>query len=141
MSQIDYPVLKFANTDLLLDKERTYLTTDYSSGTGITVEADADVAYFPFANGNYLLLGEFGQPTSEIVRVSSSSGTTITLTAAPQYAHPNGTPVYNIDRNQVRFSRGTTVVATDSATIATVEIDCVQLYTTYEDTTNTTGFG
>jgi len=141
MSQILYKIIKFANTDLLLDKERTYLTADYSSGTGIVVEADADVAYFPFANGNYLLLGEFGQPTSEIVRVSSSSGTTITLVVAPQYPHPNGTPVYNIDRNQIRFSRGTTVVAVDSSTLATVEIDCDQLYTTYEDTTNITGFG
>ena len=75
------------------------------------------------------------------MRVSSSSGTTITLVVAPQYPHPNGTPVYNIDRNQIRFSRGTTVVAADSSTLATVEIDCDQLYTTYEDTTNTTGFG
>ena len=140
MSQIVYPVIKFLNVDLLLDKEKSYLSADYSSGTGITIELDADVAYAPFANGNYLLVGEFGQSTAEIARVSSSSGTTITLTAALQYSHPSGTPIYNIDRNQVEFSRATTVAGTKSA-LATREINASQLYTTYEDTTNTTGFG
>ena len=137
---ITYPTIKFYNPDLLLDKEQSYLTADYSTGTSITVEADADIASYPFADGNYILVGEFGQATAEIARISSTSGTAITLTAALQYNHNSGTPIYNIDRNQVEFSRATTVTGSKSI-LATNDISADQVYTTYEDTTNTTGFG
>lgn len=137
MSTVTYTVLKAYNPDLLLDVQRTFTTADETSAdTTLTVESIVG-----FADGDYVLIGEFGQEDAEIVRISGSpSGTTLTFTASVTYVHARNTPVYRIDRNRVEFSRSTTLTGSRSV-LATSNITPDSLYTIYEDTTNTTGFG
>lgn len=139
MSTIAYPIIKASNVDLLLDVVQIELAADVTAAAGtLTVASITGVGV-----GDYLLMGEFGQEMTEIVRVhtvTTPSGTTITLNANTVYAHPRGTMVYRIDRNQVEFSRATTLAGSKSV-LATSDIQCDQLFTEYEDTSNTTGFG
>lgn len=130
MSLITYPTIRFNNVDLLIDVAKTYLTAELTSvGTGLTVESVIGIAA-----GDYILIGEFGQEKSEVVRVDSvSSPSTITLTAATTFTHERGTVVYRIDRNRVEFSYATTVTGSKSV-LATSSILADSLYTIYEDT-------
>lgn len=140
MSQTAYPVLKAYNPELIQDVEFTTLTDVATAGStsAITVEAITG-----FAVGDYVLIGEIGSETAEIIRLHAStapSGNTITLESAVVETHQKGERVYLIDRNQVEFSRATTLTGSKS-TLTTVAINPQNLYTTYEDTSNTTGFG
>lgn len=134
-------LLKARNKDLISnERERTYLTKDGAvSDTTITVEqinADSN----EWANGDYLIIGEIGAEKSEIRNINAavSTGTSITITGL-QFSHPAGTPVYRVDFNQVEFSRATT--ATGSKTVlATVNIQPDDLFTRYNDTSNTSGY-
>lgn len=139
MSTIAYPIIKASNADLLLDVVQAELTADLTAASGtLTVSSITGIGV-----GDYLLLGEFGQETTEIVRAHVStapSGNTVTLNANTVYAHDRGTTIYRIDRNQWEFSRSTTLTGSKSV-LATSDIQCDQLSTEYEDTTNTTGFG
>ena len=137
MATTPYVVLQAYNPDLLLDVQKTFTTADESSvDTTLTVESIVG-----FSDGDYVLIGEFGQEDAEIARISGSpSGTTLTFTGNLTYTHTKNTPVYNIDRNEVEFSRATTVSGSKSI-LTTVSITPDSLHTVYEDTSNTTGFG
>lgn len=134
-----YPVIKAYNPEILLDVIFSQLTADLIASTGtLTVARITGISV-----GDYLLLGEFGQANAEIVRVhtgTAPSGTTITLNANTTYAHDRGEQVYRLDRNQVEFSRSTTLTGSKSV-LVTSDITPDSLYTVYEDITNTTGFG
>lgn len=134
---IVFPVIQFDNRVLLLNVVRSFMTIDQTAvGTSLTVESIVGVG-----DGDYLLLGEFGQDMAEIVRVSGApSGSTITLTGNTTFVHLRNTPVYRIDRNQVEFSRATTLTGSKSV-LATVSILASSVHTVYEDQTNTTGYG
>lgn len=136
---IEYIKLKAYNPDLLVDVEKGFITADVASASGtLTVESIAGIGV-----GDYLLLGEFGQENAEIVRVhigTAPSGTTITLNANTTRKHERGTAFYRIDRDQVEFSRATTL-AGSKAVLSTASINPESVWTIYEDITNTTGFG
>lgn len=129
-------ILKADNTSIIKDARRVYLTADVSSGTGtINVESIAGLA-----DGNYLLLGELGSPTAEIVSINDGSlDTSITLAANTTYDHYLGEPVTHINFNQIEFSRATTLTGSKSV-LATQAITPQRLDTVYIDTTNTTGY-
>lgn len=139
MSTIVYPIIKASNVDLLLDVYKAEITADSVAASGtLTVESITGIGV-----GDYLLLGEFGNETTEIVRVHTAtapSGTTVTLNANTVYAHDRGTTIYRLDRDQIEFSRSTTLGGSRSV-LTTVAIQCDRLETIYEDTSNTTGFG
>lgn len=136
---VEYPTIKAFNPDLLVNAVQVELADDATAGAStLTVSSITGIGV-----GDYLLVGEFGLETAEIVRVSTGvapSGTTITLNANAVYGHGRSTVIYRIDRNQVEFSRSTTLTGGKSV-LATVDIQCDNLYTVYEDTTNSTGFG
>lgn len=136
---INYFTIKALNTDLLIDKVKGFLTADAATASGtLTVESITGVSI-----GDYLLLGEFGNEGSEIVRVHTATaptGSTITLNANTTKPHIRGEAFYLVDRDQVEFSRSTTLTGSKS-TLTTVSINTDGLYTVYEDTTNTTGYG
>uniref|UniRef100_A0A6M3Y3K8 Uncharacterized protein n=1 Tax=viral metagenome TaxID=1070528 RepID=A0A6M3Y3K8_9ZZZZ len=136
---INYVQLKAYNSDLLKGAVKTYLTSDLSAvGAALTVRNITG-----FGVGDYILIGEFGQEKAEIVRLHASTaptGSTITLAANTSFTHEKGTPIYRIDRNQVEFSRATTLTGAKSV-LATSSILADELETIYEDSTNTTGYG
>lgn len=139
MPTISYPTIKFFNPDLLIDAIQAQLSTDIAAAVStLPVPSITGIGV-----GDYLLIGEFGQETSEIVRVSTGvapSGTTITLNANAVYAHSRDERIYRIDRDQVEFSRATTLTGSKSV-LSTVSITTDSLYTEYQDLTNTTGYG
>lgn len=139
MSTTPYFTLKAYNRDLLINKGSTYLTADALAGAStFTVEAIAGVAV-----GDYFFVEEIDQQTAELLRVHVStapSGNTITLNAVSVEAHSRGAKVYFVDRNQVEFSRATTLTGSKTV-LTTTDINPRDEYTLYEDVVNTTGFG
>lgn len=140
---INYITLRAYNPDLIKDVVTNFLTVDEASASA-TIEVESITG---IADNDYLLLGEFGQETAEIVQVKGSpTGTTVTLEASTAKNHNRGDSVYVIDRNQVEFSRATTLTGskTDPITGSTTVPQAIQpdqIWSIYVDTANTTGFG
>ena len=137
------------NEELVANREKTYLTAEVAvAGTALTVQGvDANA----WADDDYIIIGEIGSNTAEILRISAttSDGTSLTVTqtakgvadsGGARYAHSIDEPVYRIDYNKVEFSRATTTTGTKTV-LATNEIQPDDLFTRYEDSTNTTGYG
>lgn len=132
-------ILSVLNKSLLRNQESARLTADKAAGSG-TVLVDNISG---FAVGKYVLFGNFGEPTAEIVRIHASSapsGFTVTLASNTVQDHYAGTPVTVIDFNQVEFSRATTLAGSKSV-LSTVSISADRDITIYDDLTNTTGYG
>lgn len=141
------PVLTHRNAQLYVDLapllaaglEETFLTADVAAtGTTLTVK-DID----GFAINHFLVIGELGEETCEIVKVHASSapsGTSITLIAGGvEFAHAAGTRVRRIQYNQIELSHASTVAGSKSV-LATVDIQTDQLVQAYTDTTQSTGY-
>ena len=128
------------NEELVKDREKTYLTAAIAaSATSLTVKAVDTNAW---ANADWIIIGEIGTKNAEIVQIGAavSDGTALTV-GTIRYAHSINEPVYRIDYNYVRIYRNTTDSTTGLSTLATVEIQPDEIYTRYEDTANSTGYG
>jgi len=133
------------NIELTRDREKTYLTAACAaSATTITVRAVDSNAW---ANNDWIIVGEIGTKTAEILQINGavSDGTSLTIDNAgsggTRFAHSVDEPVYRIDYNQIEFSRATTKIAGTGTVLATNEVQPDDIYTRYEDTTNSTGYG
>lgn len=137
------------NEELVTNREKTYLTAEVAvAGTTLTVQAvDANA----WADDDYIIVGEIGSKTSEILRISATTtdGTSLTVTqtakgvadsGGARYSHSIDEPVYRVDYNKIEFSRATTTTGTKSV-LSTDEIQPDDLFTRYEDSANTTGYG
>src|SRR3990167_11121911 len=133
------------NQSLVNNRERTYLTASVAvAGTTLTVQAvNADVGSdSTWADNVYLILGEIGSPTAEILQMNGAAtdGTSLTIDQSGaggcRFAHSIGEPVYRIDFNQVEFNRTATNTTTGTTVLATQLIQPDDEYTRYEDTTN-----
>ena len=118
----------------------SYLTQNYTSGQSAVVVSNSN---FAIAN-DYVLFSEFGQQTSEIVKISSVTSATHTLNLATNtlFAHSQDTKVTVIKYNQVKFYQ--TAAATFDSNenyLGVVDVQANRTHTIYQDTTNTTGFG
>ena len=143
-------LLKCYNRALIDDREKTFLTASVAAaGTTLTVIAvNADVGSgSTWADNTYLILGEIGSPTAEILQMAStaSDGTSLTIdqsgSGGARFAHSIGEPVYRIDFNRVEFSQSATNSVTGISVLATQLVQPDDEYTRYEDTTNSTGYG
>src|SRR3990167_8264337 len=133
------------NRSLIQDQEKTYLTaTVASAGVTLTVQAVDTNAW---ADNDYVIVGELGAKNAELLQANGAvtDGTSLVVdqlgSGGARYAHSVGEPVYRIAYNRVEFSRSATDDSSAGAVLATNEIQPDDLYTRYEDTTNTTGFG
>ena len=125
------------NTTLTTDNIRTFLTSDTAAGvTSLTVKNLTG-----FATNQVLVLGPWGNEGTEIVYVSSVSGSsTINLTATTLYPHSASSPIIVIDFDQVEFSWSVTTTGSKTV-LSTVNITVdVPDFTRYNDTTQTTGY-
>lgn len=142
------------NTELVKDREKTFLIAVVAAaGTTLTVKAvDANA----WADDDYIIVGEMGSKTTEILRIAAAvtDGTSLTITQTAKgvadsggcrFAHSIDEPVYRIDYNQVEFSRNATDPDSSSTTPTVLgsaaELQVDDLFTRYEDTANTTGYG
>lgn len=137
-------LLKANNLVLVKDREKTYLTAAASAAaTTITVRAVDTNAW---ADNDYIIIGEIGSKTAEVMQINGavSDGTSLTIdrsgSSNTRYAHAVDEPVYRIDYNRVEFSNAATIAGAKT-TLTTAEIQPDELFTRYEDATNTTGFG
>src|SRR3990167_1063846 len=141
-------LFKTRSYDLIRDREKTFLAASAAvAATTLTVKA---VDSNSWADDDYIIVGEIGTQTAEIVRIAAavSDGTSLTITQTPsgadsgglRYAHSVDEPVYRIDFNRVEVSRTTTETGSKTV-LATNEIQPDNEFTRYEDTANTTGFG
>ena len=134
--------LAMGHNPLVTFKERTRLAADAAAGvTSFTVE-NID----GFTINQILLVGEFGDDTTEIVKTHAATaptGSTVTLTGADRFDHYLDTALTVLDYDQVVFYRVATNVAPVpgvASPLATVSIQPGKPETTYNDLTNSTGY-
>jgi len=75
-----------------------------------------------------------------------TDGTSVTIdrsggAGGTRYTHTVDEPVYRIDYDKVRFERAATNDSSATSTLTTIEIQPDDVYTRYEDVTNSTGYG
>jgi len=131
--------LKFDNRNLTENQPYTSLTTALAAGVTTLVV----VSNNGLADNDYLLIGKIGEQKTEIVQIGAAitPGTNITV-GATAFAHDIDTPVTKIPYNQVRFYHGSTDVSTSSTALAAAQdINPSDVYTYYDDNTNTSGYG
>jgi len=141
---IDGSTLKLSNLILSKGGKRTYLSADVSAAA----VAFYVVNFSGFADDDYLLIGEWGEPTAEIIQLSATPTTTTmaNVGSAFAYDHYADTPITVIPCNKVQFARAATLVDPNDAGAVTqlgsdIAIMAYRKETIYEDATNTTGFG
>lgn len=105
------------NAPILKGARSTFLAADAAAASSTITCRNISSTTIPITIGDYLLIGEFGEETSEIVRVHTSttpvaSTGVVTLNANTVRAHTIDDPVYVIPYNQVQFFRASTAVAT-----------------------------
>lgn len=138
-------LLLVQNRALTINREKTYLTAAVAvAGTSLSVKAINANAW---ADNDWLILGEIGSPTAEVLQVNGavSNGTSLTIDNAgsggARYAHAIDEPVYRIDYNQVKFYRSATDDSSLASLLATVALQPENYETRYDDQSNTTGYG
>lgn len=125
-------------SDLWQDTNGSQLKESVTSGTGtIQVYSIAD-----FAVSKILLIGEFGQEGSEIIKTHAATaptGTTVTLASNVVKSHPKDTPVYIIPYDQIEISHAATLTGNKSV-LSTQTINPEHSEIRYDDSTQSTGF-
>ena len=146
-------LLKAYNASLIKDVDMTVLAAACSAGATSVTVADTDLvpaatSSAAWADNDYMLIGNFGDETTEIMQVAAAvtSATSITIdrsgsAGGTRFAHPIGTPIYRLDFNRVEFNRSATDSTSGVSVLTTLRIRADDLFTRYEDTANTTGYG
>ena len=132
--------LKADNRQLTKNAKLSYLSTNYAAAVSSLVIVNSN----GFAANDYVLLGEFGSETSEIVQATTVTASTHTLTlgTATKFAHPETTKATILPYNQVRFYwTATATYATTTAVTSYIDVQADDFFTKASDTTHTTGFG
>lgn len=146
-------LFKVDNKVLIRDRERTYLTASASASTTanqtLTVQAVDSNAW---SDDDYIIIGEIGTKTAEIMRISAtvSDGTSLTVSRSTtsgadtnglRFNHSTNEPIYRIDFNQIEIRHSSTDDSGASTATATIEIQPDDLFTRYEDIVHGSGFG
>lgn len=115
----------FPTTILEQDVDVGWVTLTVSATTWFTAISTAATYY-------YLLIGNYGTKTSEIVLASAKTDTTFTVSAC-KYSHSASDHVTYIPYNQVKFYGRVTSGGANNL-LWTVNIDCSKQFTSYEYT-------
>lgn len=135
--RIENTILQASNEVLTKGQKPARLTADVAAAaSSITVNN-----YTEFADNDYLLIGNWGDPTAEITQINDASVDATITTGTLKYAHYVDTPITKIPYNQVKFYRATTLTGDKTILGSAVNIDAHNKFTTYHDITNSTGYG
>ena len=132
--------IRAKNSNLTTGAKYSYLSSNYASGIGSIILTNSN----GFADNDYILLGEWGSETSEIIKVTTVTAATHTLTLATntKFSHSESTKITIIKYNQVKFYQTATTTFSDSENyLGAIDIQADSLYTIYQDSVNTTGYG
>lgn len=133
------PILKADNRTLTASEPYSYLTTNYASGVTSVVVSNSD----GFASSDYMIVGEIGHELTELIKITTVTGSTDTFTIpATKYAHPESTRVTKVSNNQVRFFY-TATESFDELNPVTGWQDLTpdSWFSQAEDTASSTGYG
>lgn len=131
-------ILQASNLSLTDGQESARMIADVALGSA-TITVDNITG---FAVDQYVLIGDFGDSSAEIIKLHSSTaptGNTITFATNTVKDHYTDTKVTVIDYNQVEFSRATTLTGSKSV-LTTKAVSPDRLETLYSDVTNLTGY-
>lgn len=138
--------LKIDNRSLLNDAKFSYLVDNYSSWTGTVYVVNSE----GIAVDSYVLIGNIGSETTELLRVASVTAATWALTfkdnaavtVSTKFAHPESTKVTVIPYDKVIFYYTlTTTFSTGVALTWFLDIAVNDFFSKYDDTVNSTGYG
>jgi len=134
-------IIKADNRSILKDAKFSYLSTNYASGVTTLVLDNVN----GFSADDYILIGEFGSETSEIIQIGTVTGATNTIViksaGVTSCSHSESTKAYLIPYNQVKFYWTATATFATTTPLATYGLQCDDYFTKYIDNSNTTGFG
>lgn len=137
-------VLKADNRAVTNSARYSFSATNYTSGTASFNVLNGTI----FAVNQYVLLGNFGSATAEILKIASVTTNTLTFkteAGAAQntvYAHPESTKVTVIPYNQVKFYwTATSTFATTTPLGSAVDLMASDYFTSYNDSAHSTGYG
>jgi len=141
--KIENKLLQASHLALTNNQPKTNLTADVASAATTIVVAN----WKQLLDDMYILVGEWGEPTAEIVKLGATPTTTSVTVGALAFDHYSGTPITVIPFNQVLFYRYATLVDANTVDITagklgdTLDISADASFTSYNDETNTTGYG
>lgn len=132
--------MKADQRQLSKNRKYSYSTINYLAARSTYAITNSD----GFSTDDYVLLGEWGVETSEIMKIQSVNTSThvLTFTANTKFPHAESTKVTVLGYNQVRFYQ--TAVATFSAgnpVTGYIDLQPDSFFSKAYDTTNTTGYG
>ena len=132
--------LRAKNSDLIAAQKYSYLQNNYSSGiTEVIVTNSAG-----FTVGDYVLLGSFGSETAEIMKITSITTATHTISFAAEttsFSHPESTKVTIIPYNQIKYYWTATTTFDSDNLLDTIDVQADSLFTIYKDSARSVGFG
>lgn len=131
-------IISISNAELLQDATRTSLSSSATAASDtISVYSITDLAV-----DQILLIGEFGQEGSEIIKThatTSPSGTTVTLASNLVKSHPKDCAVYVLAYDQAQFYHAATTSG-DKTLFSTSDIQEENTETIYTDTAYSSGY-
>ena len=114
--------LRVTLNDLLTDTEVTYADQETTLTTVVFINADG------FSVNDFILLGDYLNETSEIVRITALVGTTATVVASRK--HPTGTKISRLLYDQVEISNSPNLGVTKTVlTTVSLQSDNDTFYT------------
>lgn len=137
-------VLFVDNTDLVRDRQFTFLTEDVvATGSTLVVQSVVGMESLSTSSGRVLCIGEIGGERTELVRTSVTSGEfpsqaskTVYLRDTLSFDHPQDTRVYIVDWNRVEFDYAASASGTKTTLAAyPVAITPDKNETIFRDTT------
>jgi hypothetical protein len=137
-------VLKADNRSITQSARYSFSANNYPSATANFSVLNSSI----FAANQYVLLGNFGSATAEILKIASVVGNSLTfkneagIGINTTYAHPESTKVTILPYNQVKFY-WTATTTFDMATPLGVAVDIMasDFFTIYIDNAFSTGYG
>lgn len=133
-------ILSVKNESILdLVTVNAILKIPVAAGSSVSMTLDDNTG---LSDNDYILVGEIGKGKTEIAQIGATvtRGVTIVVDTLV-FSHNAGTPIRKIPYNQVKFYRAATLAGEKSALGSAVAIDVEKEFTSYEDSTNTTGYG
>jgi len=131
--------IRASNKNLTTGTKYSYLNSNTASGVTDIVVSNI----VGFSDDDFLLLGEWGSETSELVQIDSRNTNThtITLKAATKFAHPESTKVVIVSYDKVKFYWTATDTFNSDILLETVDVQADSLFTIYQDSDHSSGFG
>lgn len=133
-------ILKAGNRSITSGSKVSYLSSSHAAGV-TTINLVSDVG---FSVNDYVLLGEIGSETTEVVQVLTLPVSSESFTcAATQFAHPESTAAYIVKFHEIKFywTATDTFDTTGPLHAGYLPLQVDDLYTKYTDVTHSTGFG